>query len=150
MSLDHLFFNKEENEICFLQKNYFIEYSFSHIINDEWYTKKEVIKSELRAIVAEYGDCISKLGKGNVILSKEELYDMEDNDILNNERSALFFSELITHFKPAVLEYLNCECTVRYSLVRMFHKFIDAYFKLRELLGTFDFENDKLTIEQAG
>lgn len=150
MSLDHSFFNKEEDEVCFFQKNYFIKYSFAHIINDEWYTRKEVIKSELEVIVAKYGDCISKFCAGNVIPTENKLYDIKDDDILTNEHSARFFFELITHFEPAVLEYLYRNSTVRFSLVWMFHRFINAYFKLRKLLETFDFENDKLTIEQSG
>ena len=60
-------------------------YSLSHIINNIWYTHKEVIKSELEVIVAKYGDCISKLSKENVIPSEKKFYDMSDNDILNDE-----------------------------------------------------------------
>lgn len=150
MSIDHTFFNKEKNEVCYFQQNYFIEYSFSHIINNKWYTNREVIKLELEAIVAKYGDCISKLSEENVIPPEKELYDMKDDDILNNKHSARFFFELITHFNPVVLDYMYRDQSVRSAIVTMFYKFIDAYFQLKKLFETFDFENDKLTIVQTG
>lgn len=150
MSIDHTFFNKEKNEVCYFQQNYFIEYSFSHIINNTWYTHKEVVKSDIEVIVAKYGDCISKFCGGNVIPPENELYDIKDDDLLTNKHSARFFFELITHFNPVFLDYMYRPRTVKSAIVTMFYKFIDAYFQLKKLLETFDFENDKLTIVQTG
>lgn len=159
MSVDHALFSKNTGkELLFFENNYFVLFSFANIVRNfantirsEGSERHEISKSDLEDAVSEILTCLNRLYDENNPITTEtvEQISSSEEEVLYLSGSSKVFAELIRRFKLPVLMYLEEVMSLKHASCYIFYKFFDAALKLRELLDTFDFENDTLLIEQS-
>ena len=158
MSLDHSFFSKNTGkEIIYFGHNFFVLDGFKHIFGENYDGDMfEVCKEDVESFVdklesildcfqtEEHDDTVSfDPGTGDWLVNKDHVV-VDDMGCAALEKAILLYPSAAA----GQLKYHGGSLSS--GLDYMFSKIRNAYEKLKSLLNTFDFENDKLLISQAG
>ena len=158
MSLDHYFLSKnQDKEVLYFGHNFFIHEAFKHVLNSNYdFDKFEVHKEDIKNSVEKLEsilDCFQTEEHDDTVSFDHGTDDwlVNMNHVIVDDTGCVALEKAILMYPSAVANQLKYHGgTLLSGLDYMFFKIKDAYEKLKSLLNTFDFENDKLLISQGG